>query len=147
MTISTLAFKIASIRLDGGTQTRAGKDPGTVQDYRAAMLDGATFPPVVIFQDGPNNWLADGFHRVEAATLAGLVEIAADVRQGTARDARLFGLGANKTHGLRLPTLTSAPPWRASWTMRNGPHGRTMPLLDRWESPNPSSPRCGLRGR
>ena len=102
MTISTLAFKIASIRLDGGTQTRAGKDPGTVQDYRAALLDGATFPPVVIFQDGPNNWLADGFHRVEAATLAGLVEIAADVRQGTARDARLFGLGANKTHGLRL---------------------------------------------
>ena len=57
---------------------------------------------MVIFQDGPNNWLADGFHRVEAATLAGLVEIAADVRQGTARDARLFGLGANKTHGLRL---------------------------------------------
>src|SRR5262249_9474907 len=46
-------------------------------------------------------WPADGFHRVEAARHANLTEIDADVREGTQRDALLFAVGANATHGLR----------------------------------------------
>ena len=44
--------------------------------------------------------LADGFHRVLATCMAGLTEIAADVRVGSQRDAFLYGISANSTHGL-----------------------------------------------
>jgi hypothetical protein len=54
-----------------------------------------------VFYDGSDYWLADGFHRVEAAKSLGLVEIAADIRQGTRRDAVLYSVGANTSHGLR----------------------------------------------
>ena len=50
---------------------------------------------------GTDHWLADGFHRVNAALNAGLTEIAADVRQGTLDDAKWHAAGANATHGLR----------------------------------------------
>ena len=31
------------------------------------MEEGAIFPPVTVFFDGEHFWLADGFHRVQAA--------------------------------------------------------------------------------
>lgn len=72
----------------------------TVQDYADALTNGAEFPPVVVFHDGTDHWLADGFHRLLAHEKAGLVDILADVRQGTKRDALLFAVGANASHGL-----------------------------------------------
>jgi hypothetical protein len=90
-----------SLRLDGGTQPRASISEEIVAEYAAAMKDGANFPAVTVFFDGVDRWLADGFHRVHAARKAGLAEIAADVRQGTRRDAVLFSVGANAGHGLQ----------------------------------------------
>jgi len=72
-----------------------------IEDYAAAMVMGAEFPPVVVFYDGEHHWLADGYHRRDAAVAAGLSEILADIRQGTRRDAILFSVGANAAHGLR----------------------------------------------
>jgi hypothetical protein len=45
--------------------------------------------------------LADGFHRLRAFIAADRETIPADVRQGTRRDAILYSVGANETHGLR----------------------------------------------
>jgi hypothetical protein len=92
---------IASIRRDGGTQPRVGMDAETVSEYAEAMAGGETFPPVTVYYDGTDHWLADGFHRVNAALNAGLAEIPADVRQGTLDDAKWHAAGANATHGLR----------------------------------------------
>lgn len=89
------------IRVDGGTQSRAALYQNVVDDYASAIGDGATFPPVVVFHDGSVHWLADGFHRHAAHAKLGLVDIDADVRQGTRRDAILYSVGANETHGLR----------------------------------------------
>jgi hypothetical protein len=89
------------IRTDGGTQARAGLDEPTITEYAGAMEDGATFPPVVVFHDGDDYWLADGFHRVAAAGRAGLKKFPVEVRPGTQRDALLFACGANYAHGLR----------------------------------------------
>ena len=73
-------------------------------EYAAALVDGAVFPPVVVFFDGKSYWLADGFHRVAGHSQAGRTEIEVDVRQGTQRDAILHSVGANATHGLRRST-------------------------------------------
>jgi ParB-like chromosome segregation protein Spo0J len=89
------------IRMDGGTQSRAQLDWVAIDEYAAAMKDGEEFPPIVVFFDGTDYWLADGFHRVRAAQKAGLAEIAADVRQGTRRDAVLHSVGANANNGVR----------------------------------------------
>src|SRR5689334_5963689 len=95
------SLPLAAIRRDGGTQPRADIDHALVQEYVVTMADGATFPPVVVFHDGQDYWLADGFHRFTAADGAGLTHIEADVRQGTQRDAILYSVGANAEHGVR----------------------------------------------
>lgn len=95
------SLKLAHIRVDGGTQPRAWLDPRIVDDYSQAMEGGAVFPPVTVYNDGNQYWLADGFHRVKAARGIGRSTIDADVYQGTRRDAILHSVGANATHGLR----------------------------------------------
>lgn len=93
-------LKLETIRTDGGTQSRAALNPAVVEDYAQIVRDGTDFPPVVVFHDGKKYWLADGFHRLAAYEKAGAVEIEADIRQGTKRDAILFSVGANSDHGL-----------------------------------------------
>ena len=94
-------LSLSQIRRDGGTQPRAALDDETISDYAEAMQAGAQFPPVVVFYDGASYWLADGFHRVNAAIRAVLPTINAQVIPGTQRDAILYSIGANATHGLR----------------------------------------------
>jgi hypothetical protein len=100
LTLTTLP--IASIRIDGGTQPRAAIDIAVVEDYAVQMADGKPFPPIIVFHDGAEWWLADGFHRYHArSSVLGEAEIEADVRPGTRRDAVLYSVGANTEHGLR----------------------------------------------
>lgn len=89
------------IRMDGGTQPRSEINTDTVTEYAEAMRDGASFPPIDVYYDGQSYWLADGFHRVQAARQAELLDINALVHMGTQRDAILHSAGANGTHGLR----------------------------------------------
>lgn len=96
-----MKLAIRLLRTDGGTQPRAEIDPFIVGDYAEAIQNGAQFPPIIAFFDGSEYWLADGFHRVNACKKAGIAEVEADVHQGTRRDAVLFSVGANATHGLR----------------------------------------------
>ena len=88
------------IRIDGGTQIRAELNQETVDAYAEAYAAGAVFPPVTVFFDGKDRWLADGFHRYFAAKKAGKATILESITPGTKRDAILFSLGANGTHGL-----------------------------------------------
>jgi hypothetical protein len=89
------------IRLDGGTQPRAVLNKEQMEGYADLMRDGVEFPPVTVFYDGENYWLADGFHRVGAAAKAFPTrQIEAEVHQGTLQDAQWFSYGVNKGHGL-----------------------------------------------
>jgi len=94
-------MKIKDIRIDGGTQSRVELNNEVVAEYAAAIAAGDQFPPVTVFFDGKEYWLADGFHRYHAHRHAGAMEIDADVRNGTQRDAKLYSAGANEGHGLR----------------------------------------------
>ncbi len=108
-------LNISDLRLDGGTQPRISLSPATVAEY---VEDVDALPPVSVFYDGTNYWLADGFHRVTAHQQAGRKLIASKVIQGTQRDAVLFSLSANANHGLRR---TSADKRRAVETIMRDP--------------------------
>lgn len=107
---------IEHIRTDGGTQARAALDLATVAEYAeswrqlAARANGLNeMPPIIVYYDGTDHWLADGFHRLAAykqflesgSASASPRAIRALVLQGTRRDAVLAACGANATHGLR----------------------------------------------
>lgn len=96
-----MKIEIEKIRTDGGTQSRVEINQAVVEEYAEAIAEGAKFPPVVVFEDGGDYWLADGFHRVAASRAAKRKSVDADVRQGTLRDAVLYSAGANGDHGLR----------------------------------------------
>jgi hypothetical protein len=99
--MAEIQIRLSSIRLDGGTQPRAATDPDLVGQYADALVNGAKFPPLVLYHDGSDYWLADGFHRYHAMDGCGLTSVPCEVRQGTRRDAILFSVGANAAHGLR----------------------------------------------
>lgn len=92
---------IESLRLDGDTQSRAAIYQETVAEYAEAIEAGVTLPPVIVYYDGLNNWLADGFHRVLAAQRIGCKTIECVIRTGTQTDAQMHAYGANQSHGLR----------------------------------------------
>lgn len=94
-------LNISQIRRDGGTQPRAEIDAAKIEEYVSDMADGAEFPPVVVFYDGSSYWLADGFHRLQAAQKNLRQSIMAEIHQGTQREAILYSVGANATHGLK----------------------------------------------
>jgi ParB-like chromosome segregation protein Spo0J len=96
-----MKLKLKDIRLDGGTQPREYINQDVVNEYADEMLESDNFPPMVVFHDGANYWLADGFHRWHANKKAGFLDVECDVRTGTMRDAVLFSVGANAVHGLR----------------------------------------------
>lgn len=104
------------IRADGGTQARAGLDESTIEEYAATYQELSyqqngldRMPPIVVYYDGTDHWLADGFHRLSAyrrflsdgEPSASPHALRAEIRQGTRRDAVLYACGANASHGLR----------------------------------------------
>jgi hypothetical protein len=92
---------VEQIRTDGGTQTRDGINSSIVGEYAEAMEEGQKFPPLYVFFDGESYWLSDGFHRHAGAVKLGIKTISCQVRRGTRREAILFSVGANASHGLR----------------------------------------------
>ena len=95
-------LNLLAIRIDGGTQSRVALDQTVVTEYSEHMKDGDQFPPITVFHDGSDYWLADGFHRYFATKANGLVSIEAEVKEGTQRDAILYSLGSHRNRGLNF---------------------------------------------
>lgn len=117
-------LEIAKIRRDGGTQPRSRLFDETVDSYAEDLVNGAQFPDVVVFYDGEEYWLADGFHRIAAYIKCGFTEIGSKIIRGTRREAVLYSVGANAEHGRRrnsadmrrsVITLLSDAEW-AKWS-------------------------------
>lgn len=97
---------IHHIRRDGGTQARVGLNEDVVQEYAEAMRDGrwdwASIRRPLVYSDGGSDyWLADGFHRIEAAQRVGRGTYQVEVLKGDKRAAQLHAARANADHGLR----------------------------------------------
>ena len=95
-------LELARIRTDGDTQARRSLDRQAVADYAEAIERGEKLPPIVVFDDGRELWLADGFHRVAAMQQAKKLRISAQVMYGDRDKAAWYALGANRTNGLRM---------------------------------------------
>lgn len=87
-------------KIKKGAQARNAINEATVVAYAEHIESGGIFPPIVIFFDSKNYWLADGWHRLLAHERIGCLEILEDVRVGGERDAKKYSLGANDAHGL-----------------------------------------------
>lgn len=109
-------IELSKINIGGGTQARAELNQSVVAEYAEIYKSGGQMPPVVVFFDGSEFWLADGFHRFFGAKQAGKTEIVEDRFLGTKRDAVLYSLSANANHGLRR---TNADKRRAVETLLN----------------------------
>ncbi|HOD84217.1 MAG TPA: ParB N-terminal domain-containing protein [Phycisphaerae bacterium] len=96
-----MKLPLKKIRLDGGTQTRARIHNDILDEYAEDMKAGSPFPPLIVFHDGRDYWLGDGFHRWGAAAQLGLDSIECEIRQGTMADAQWYSFSANKTNGMR----------------------------------------------
>jgi DNA N-6-adenine-methyltransferase (Dam)/ParB-like nuclease domain len=92
---------IALGELETGLQVRVRLNTDVVNSYAEEMKAGTRFPPITVFRVDQTYMVADGVHRVHAAKLAGLPTIRATVKEGTRRDAVLFAVGSNATHGLQ----------------------------------------------
>lgn len=96
-------LSIAEIRRDGGTQPREKLDLNHIATLKEAIEDGAELDPVIVFYDGTDYWLADGFHRCKATEEGGFEDIQCIIYQGTRRDAILYSVGANAEHKAAKP--------------------------------------------
>jgi ParB-like chromosome segregation protein Spo0J len=95
-----MKLKLSDITIDAGTQSRRSIDQASVLDYAQLMTDGVVFPPIVVF--GEKYILADGWHRYWACKKAGIKEIEVENKEGTIRDAILYGISANNEHGIPM---------------------------------------------
>jgi hypothetical protein len=94
-------MELSKITLDPEIQSRVELDESYIEDLKKDLMEGAEFPAIIVFSDGTNFWPGDGSHRLIAHQRAGRSEILAEILKGGKRDAKLFGVGANATHGKR----------------------------------------------
>jgi hypothetical protein len=122
ITVLTTRIPLVGICIDGGTQSRVSLHEPTTVEYTEFVRNGGQLPAVVVFVEGAEVWLADGFHRFQAHRAADVDTILCEVHFGTRRDAVLYSAGANVSHGLRrtnedkrcaVMMLLNDPEWSA----------------------------------
>jgi len=92
---------IERIKLDPTLQLReGGLDRERIEDMRVAIADGVAMPPVVVV--GPDDLLADGFHRVYSYEKEGKTEIDATHVDGGYNEALAIAIRANSNGAKQL---------------------------------------------
>lgn len=84
-------------------QARVRMVEDAVAAYEHGYRSGDEIPPVVVYhtgREGSAYWLADGWHRLEAAKRLGWDRIAAQIIHGSQEDAVIHACGANASNGL-----------------------------------------------
>jgi len=101
---------IEKIQLHEKLQNRNEISQQAVDEYAEAMQEGDKFPPMLIYFDGINHLLVDGFHRYHAYKKNGDEDVECEVENATFRDAQLKAAGVNYDHGIQR---TNADKWKA----------------------------------
>ncbi len=101
--VKTQEIAINKILIDRGTQFRVGTNNSKVQEYQELLADSKGWPfdaPCIVFYDGTEYYLVDGFHRHHAAKLVERKKLTCEVISGSLREAIKFALSANAKHGI-----------------------------------------------
>jgi hypothetical protein len=99
--IQVIDINIHLIRRDGGTQPRGVLDEDHINDLLYALKNGAKLEAILIYYDGENYWLTDGYHRLAAIIRHGKNKIKAIIRQGTLQDAQWHSFSVNQHNVLK----------------------------------------------
>ena len=94
-------MNLAALVLEEALQSRVEINEETVGEYAQDIENGDIFPPVTVFFNSTNYYLADGYHRYFGHKRAGKVSIQCNIINGTRRDAILYSTAANAKHGIR----------------------------------------------
>ena len=86
----TISIQIKDIEVDTSLQARVRMSEPVLQEYSALLMEGVSFPPVVLFDDGDKKYLVDGFHRVYAAKRVGRDHIQAELHRGSKHEGFCF---------------------------------------------------------
>lgn len=99
-----------SIRRDGQTQLRLQLNQEALKRYETLVINnGFEWPfndKILVFYDGQNHWLADGFHRDVSWSKAFELQeqpvppYPVDIRKGTLRDAIHYNIHHGNRHGI-----------------------------------------------
>lgn len=117
---------VHQICADDNVQSRFKLSQATVLEYVHLLQEDHKFPPVVVFHDGTNFWLAEGFHRLAAHKQLEREAIPAKVIRGGKREAMLHSISSNSKHGLQpndldkrkaVEMLLADPEW-SQWSDR-----------------------------
>lgn len=95
-----MQIEIKKISKNTKTQSRAEINQDVVSEY-AEILKKGKLPAIKLFRDKENYYIADGWHRYEAAKRIGAKMIEAEFETGTLRDAIYYSISSNLDHGLR----------------------------------------------
>ena len=96
-------INLDQIVIDDQLQQRVKLNHPVINEYATAYSQGIEFPPITVWKciEDEYYYLVDGFHRVAAAKQAGINKLPFLEKLGTYREALLFSLSVNATHGLR----------------------------------------------
>ena len=106
-----MRLRIAQLKRDPTLQICAQMNPDVIEAYAESMRAGDAVPLPVVFYDGSNHWLADGYCRVAAAVRVGIKELDVEVKMGDKRDAIEW---AFKTKASQAARPTNADKRRAA---------------------------------
>lgn len=108
--VETEDLELRLIVIDAGTQARSALDEDVMAEYTTVIKDSEVNPfdalpddqlPQVFRDPTGRCVLADGFTRYGAHKKAKAPTMRVAIREGTQRDALIFSLGANQSHGQR----------------------------------------------
>jgi len=119
--MKTQSLSVDLLRIDGDTQSRLAINEDAVGDYAGVIAEcngSWALPPLDVFYDGTDYFMSDGFHRLLGAQRAKRGSVPCVVHNGTAMDARIFGMTANDKHGLRLSHAERRA--NVEWLLDNG---------------------------
>ena len=134
-----MLVSLAKLKKDG-LQTRTGLDEATVRRYVEDMTEQVQrglktigLGKIVVYKDtDPEGtlWLADGFHRVEAAVRCGIKRLDAEVERGGYVNALRYSLKCNATHGKPTTNDDKKNALRIAWEHRRELFGLNDPTAN-----------------
>jgi len=95
---------VADLQAEDAIQPREYLSTQFIDDYQTLYAEDeegeSTLPPLEVFAIAETYYVADGFHRLEAARRAHKATVPCHIHQGTHRDAMVYAIFANLRRGL-----------------------------------------------